>query len=134
MSKYRMTEVLSESEETLYEYLETHCEEYNNEAEDWQDTLDELSNFECEDWIHEIADSSVPVYTYDIMECAMEDMSLATYVPEIGPAFDGSQTAANIVAANIYEKVCNHLYDMEQSIKRKVVDNYKQKESNNGNN
>ena len=134
MSKYRMTEVLSESEETLYEYLETHCEEYDNEAEDWQDTLDEVANFECEDWIHEIADTSVPVYTYDIMECAMEDMSLATDVPEIGPAFDGSQTAANIVAANIYEKVCNHLYDMEQSIKRKVVDNYKQKESNNGNN
>ena len=130
MSKYRMTEVLSESEETLYEYLETHCEEYDNEAGDWQDTLDYLANFECEDWIHEIADSSVPVYTYDIMECAMEDMSLATDVPEVGPAFDGSHTAANIVAANIYEKVCNHLYDMEQSIKRKVVDNYKQKESN----
>ena len=49
MSKYKMTEVLSESEETLYEYLETHCEEYNNEAEDWEDTFDEVSNFECED-------------------------------------------------------------------------------------
>ena len=128
MSKYRMTEVLSESEETLYEYLKTHCEEYHNEEEDWQDTFDEVANFECGDWIHEIADSSVPVYTYDIMECAMEDMSLATDVPEIGPAFDGSQTAANIIASNIYEKVCNYLYDMEQSIKRRVVDNYKWKE------
>ena len=123
-----MSEVLSESEETLYEYLKTHCEEYHNEAEDWQDTFDEVANFECGDWIHEIADSSVPVYTYDIMECAMEDMSLATDVPEIGPAFDGSQTAANIIASNIYEKVCNYLYDMEQSIKRRVVDNYKWKE------
>ena len=129
----RMTSVLADAEETLYEYLETHCEEYHNEAEDWQDTLDEMTNFECSDWIHEIADSSVPVYTYNIMECAMEDMALATDEPEIGPAFDGSHTAANIIAANIYERVCNHLYEVEQKLKRKVVDNHKTKESNNGN-
>ena len=90
-----------------------------------------MSNFECADWIHEIADSSVPVYTYDIMECAREELSLATEVPEIGPAFDGSQTASNIVAANIYERVCNHLYEVEQKLKRKVLDNYKQKGDNN---
>ena len=129
----RMTSVLADAEETLYEYLETHCEEFHNESEDWQETLDEVDNFECQDWIHEIADSSVPVYTYNIMECAMEDMALATDVPEIGPAFDGSQTAANIVAANIYERVCNHLYEVEQKLKRKVVDNHKTKENNNGN-
>ena len=130
----RMTSILTDAEETLYEYLETHCEEYHNEAEDWEDTLDEVANFECQDWIHEIADSSVPVYTYNIMECAMEDMALATDVPEIGPAFDGSQTAANIVAANIYERVCNHLYEVEQKLKRKVVDNHKTKESKDGKN
>ena len=133
MSKYKMTDVLSQSEETLYEYLETHCEEYDNEAENWQETLDEVANFECQDWIHEIADTCTPIYTYNIMECAMEDMALATDVPEIGPAFDGSQTAANIVAANIYERVCNHLYEVEQKLKRKVVDNHKTKENNNGN-
>ena len=130
----RMTSVLADAEETLYEYLETHCEEFHNESEDWQETLDEVANFECQDWIHEIADSSVPVYTYNIMECAMEDMSLATDEPEIGPAFDGSHTAANIIAANIYERVCNHLYEVEQKLKRKVVDNHKQKESKDGNN
>ena len=135
----RMTSVLADAEETLYEYLETHCEEWDYEnrvlkgENDYTETFDEVANFECQDWIHEIADSSVPVYTYNIMECAMEDMALATDVPEIGPAFDGSQTAANIVAANIYERVCNHLYEVEQKLKRKVVDNHKTKENNNGN-
>ena len=122
MRKYRMTDVLSQAEETLYEYLETHCEQYSNEAEDWQETFDEVANFECEDWIHEIADGCVPVYTYNILECAMEDMYLATCEPEIGPAFGGEPTAVNIIAANIYEKVCEHLYDMEQQIKRRVLD------------
>ena len=93
-----------------------------------------MANFECSDWIHEIADNSVPVYTIKILECAMENMSLATDEPEIGPAFDGSHTAANIIAANIYERVCNHLYEVEQKLKRKVVDNHKQKESKDGNN
>tara|TARA_R100000808_G_scaffold10102_1_gene27172 strand:+ start:218 stop:643 length:426 start_codon:yes stop_codon:yes gene_type:complete len=122
MSKYRMTDVLSQAEETLYEYLETHCEQYNNEAEDWQETFNEVANFECQDWIHEIADSCTPIYTYDILECAMEEMSLATCEPEIGPAFGGEPTAVNLIAANIYEKVCEHLYDMEQQIKRRVLD------------
>ena len=129
-----MTSVLADAEETLYEYLETHCEEFHNESDDWQETLDEVANFECEDWIHEIADSSVPVYTYNIMECAMEDMCLATTETEIGPAFGGEPTAVNIIAANIYEKICEHLYDMEQQIKRKVLDDYKIKENTDGNN
>ena len=129
-----MTDVLNQAEETLYEYLETHCEEYHNEAEDWQDTFDELANFECQDWIHEIADSCVPIYTYNILECAMEDMCLATTETEIGPAFGGEPTAVNIIAANIYEKICEHLYDMEQQIKRKVLDDYKIKENTDGNN
>ena len=132
MSKYKMTDVLNQAEETLYEYIEEQGHRLG--LEDWQETLDEVANFECQDWIHEIADSSVPVYTYNIMECAMEDMALATDVPEIGPAFDGSQTAANIVAANIYERVCNHLYEVEQKLKRKVVDNHKTKESKDGKN
>ena len=128
----RMTSVLAYAEETLYEYLETHCEEYHNEAEDWQDTFDEVANFECSDWIHEIADSSVPVYTAELLECALEDLGLATAEPEIGPAFDGCNTAVNLIAANIYEDICEHLYEVEQKLKRKVVDNHKIKESKDG--
>ena len=124
----RMTSVLSDAEETLHEYLETHCEGYHYESEDWEDTLDEIINFECSDWIHEIADSSVPIYTAELLECAMEDLGLATTEPEIGPAFGGEPTAVNIIAANIYEDICNHLYEVEQKLKRKVVDNHKTKD------
>ena len=35
MGADRMTVALTLAEETLYEYLETHCEEYDNEEEDW---------------------------------------------------------------------------------------------------
>ena len=44
--------------------------------------------------IHEIADSSVPVYTSDLLALACADTSLATDEPELGPAFDGSPTLA----------------------------------------
>ena len=127
MSKYKMTDVLSQSEETLLEHIVMHIEEYHNEAEDWQDTLDYIINLECSDIIHEIADGCVPVYTADILNCALEDLGLATDEPEIGPAFDGCATAVNLIAANIYEKICNHLYEVEQKLKRKAVDDYEPK-------
>jgi hypothetical protein len=64
-----------------------------------------------EDMVHEIADSSVPVYTYQLAQLAAEDVALFTDEPELGPAFDGSPTPANIVAANIYERVSQELFD-----------------------
>ena len=62
-----------------------------------------------DDTLHEIADSSVPVYNQDILEAALDDMDLALTEPEIGPAFDGSSTAINIIAANIYEAILEFL-------------------------
>lgn len=55
------------------------------------------------DFLREVADGNVPVYYADILACAAEDVSLATEVPECGPAFDGTATPCNIIAANIYE-------------------------------
>lgn len=60
----------------------------------------------CEsDVIHEIADSCVPVYTSQLLELANGDNCLATDEPEIGPAFDGTPTPVNIIAANVYERL-----------------------------
>jgi len=64
-----------------------------------------------EDMVHEIADSSVPVYTYQLAQIASEEVALFTDEPELGPAFDGSPTPSNIVAANIYERVSQELVD-----------------------
>jgi len=64
-----------------------------------------------EDYISEVADSSVPVYTADLLAYGSANWELITDEPEIGPAFDGSPTPINIIAANIYEAVQNHLYE-----------------------
>ncbi len=76
----------------------------------------DLETDDIGDIIHEIADGCVPVYTYDILECAMNDNSLATDEPECGPAFDGTPTPVNIIAANIYERITQALWDYQASI------------------
>ncbi len=62
-----------------------------------------------QDLIHEIADGSVPVYTHDILQYAANCFDLSINEPELGAAFDGSPTPVNIIAANIYEEIYNHL-------------------------
>ena len=62
------------------------------------------------DLIAECADGFVPVYTSDLLEYGSANWELMTDEPGIGPAFDGSPTPINIIAANIYEAVSNHLH------------------------
>src|SRR5438874_7765732 len=66
----------------------------------------------CEsDVIHEIADSCVPVYTSTLLELAAGDNGLATDTPELGPAFDGEPTPVNVIAANVYERLTEVLWE-----------------------
>jgi hypothetical protein len=62
------------------------------------------------DVIHELTDSAVPVYTRDLLDLAADFNFLATAEPELGPAFDGSATPINIIAANVYEWIYNALW------------------------
>jgi hypothetical protein len=79
--------------------------------------VEELKDYGLNSWdephdaISEIADSSVPIYNYDIIQLAAENLELATDEPDIGPAFDGSPTPVNIIAANIYEYLESELWD-----------------------
>lgn len=66
---------------------------------------------EPHDVIHEIADGSVPVYTSDLLQLAAESNELATATPELGPAFDGSPTPVNVVAANVFETIEGALWE-----------------------
>lgn len=59
---------------------------------------------EPDDYISEIADGLVPVYTYDLMMYAANNLDLATMTPEI-LAFDGEASAVNCVAGAIYEEL-----------------------------
>lgn len=78
------------------------------------DNLDEAVEYgisDIGDTIHELADGLVPVYTSDLMSLAAENLNLATDTPELGPAFDGSPTPVNIVAANVYEYLTGVLWE-----------------------
>lgn len=84
---------------TLYELVNDAIAELR----EWRQ--DNPDNEEPHDTLFEIADSSVPVYTHDLLRLAADNCHLATDEPELGPAFDGSPTPANIIAANVFEYI-----------------------------
>lgn len=83
------------------------------ELHDWH--ADNPSETEPHDQIFEIADSSVPVYTGDLLRLAAENLQLATADPELGPAngsnFDGTPSPVNIIASNVFEHIEAALWD-----------------------
>lgn len=81
-------------------------------------------NFEggCEgDVIFEIADNNVPIHTHDLLTLACDNLSLATDEPELGPAFDGSPTPVNIIAANVYEWITGVLWEAWEDNKEEWI-------------
>ena len=88
-------------------YMPDLLEDARDSLKNEYDLLD--AQYPC-DLIAEVADESVPVYTYDLLQYGANNFDLMTEEPELGPAFDGSSTPVNIIAANIYEAVSNHLH------------------------
>ncbi len=88
-----------------------------NAAEELTDWLKENPDYKDEphDTIAEIADSFTPIYYYDLLQLAANNLCLGTDEPELGPAFDGSPTPCNIIAANVYEAISNHLFETAQN-------------------
>lgn len=99
----------------MFNLLKDARQELRERLEDWGE--DDFEQDEPHDIIHEIADSNVPVYTSDLMQLAADDLSLATNEPELGPAFDGSPTPTNIVAANVYDAITEDLWKEYSKIK-----------------
>jgi len=64
-----------------------------------------------EDMVHEIADSSVPVYTYELAKIAQASIDVMLHENELPPAFDGTPTVTNQIATAIYEIVQEGLYE-----------------------
>ena len=68
------------------------------------------------DLIAEIADANVPVYHGELLELAAGDLAtdgVGVVAPEMGPAFDGTPTATNIIAANVYERLSEALENLD---------------------
>ena len=102
--------------QSLYEIVKDARQELREWAKDNKDET------EPHDAIHEIADSSVPVYTSDLLQLAADNLELATAKPELGPAFDGSPTPVNIVAANIFEAIEAGVWEEWQEIESERED------------
>ena len=72
------------------------------------------------DTIHEIADSNIPIYYYDIGRYAGNNSWLMTEIPELNP--EGN--AHDQIQANIYEAIVEglneHLSDITQTEKEEV--------------
>lgn len=96
------------TEDRLWRKAEMAREEFRQ----WvKDNTPGASDEEVGDVIHEIADTSVPVYNFEILQIAAQNNMMALSVPECGPAFDGTPTPINIIAANIYEYIEAELWD-----------------------
>ena len=89
--------------------------EYGHDLEEQMDILRDPG-----DTVSEVADSSVPVYTGDLMQLAANTLSLAVDEPECGPAFDGTPTPVNIIAANVYEALTADLYEYATELKEEI--------------
>ena len=92
----------------------------NSAIEELKERLQDSPDDDEGDLIHEIADSHVPIYNYNILQMAAENLSLAVDEPELGPAFDGSPTPINIIAANIFEAIEQELWDKLEDIKEEI--------------
>ncbi len=97
--------------------LDELCKDARTDLKDW--LLDNL-HIEPHDTIHEIADSSVPIYYSDLFKLAESNYSLLTEEPDLGPAFDGANTPINIIAANAYEYVQNDLWEYHREWEREL--------------
>jgi len=95
---------------TLYQIIR----DAQQELRDWRE--DHPDDDEPHDAIFEIADSSVPIYTGDLLRLAAENINLAVDTPECGPAFDGEPTPVNIIAANCFEAIEQALWEEWQAI------------------
>jgi hypothetical protein len=91
--------------QTLQQIVDTAIEDLEERIKDENETG------YVGDVISEIADGSVPIYNADLLELAAQNNDLALSEPEIGPAFDGTATPINIIAANVYETIQQAPYE-----------------------
>jgi len=107
------------SEIRLYDIEQSAIDDLRNRLNDLiseekiadPDSVDNDYHNELCEMVFEISDSNVPIYNGDILQLAADNYDLALNEPELGPAFDGSPTPINIIAANIFEHIENRLWE-----------------------
>jgi len=92
---------MAETKEKDYELKDLIIDACDTFDEEWSDDYDEY------DQIHEIADNAVPIYYWDIAQYAAYNSVLMTVKPDVNQ--DGN--AHDQIQANIYEAICEGLYE-----------------------
>jgi hypothetical protein len=90
-NRYELADLISEA-----------CDDLNY---DWKEI--QKGHYDLEDAIHQIADSNVPIYYYDIGRYAGNNSWLMTEIPEINP--EGN--AHDQIQANIYQAIVDGLHE-----------------------
>lgn len=121
-----MDSLYTDAEELLYDFVFMEASLENLGEQDYKTIKEQVMGLDCYDEIHSIADSLTPIYNGELLELACDNNELATSEPELGPAFGGEPTPINIIAANVYEFICNYMYENEESIKKQVLKEYHQ--------
>ena len=85
----------------------------------WEDI--KKGNYDVDDMIHEIADSAVPIYYYDIGQFAAHNSHLMTEKAELDP----EGTPHDQIQSNIYSEIADALYVHNDEKKRKEENNEK---------
>ena len=120
---------------TIQEILDYELQDFKEDLEygweeiDWESLEDsdidaELSTFMNSDVIddaHDVADTNTPIYTADLLRVALDDISIASDIPEV-LCYDGKPTVINILSAVIYERIVDHVCAQEQAVKKEIID------------
>lgn len=90
-----------------------------------RERLEEDLDQDKHDLIHEIADSSVPIYTTDLLDLFTDDPSLAFVGPELGHGTAGDNMVGKAQAI-IYEAITAALHDALDEIVEEIEDEIKE--------
>lgn len=100
-----------DKEDDIYDIVVDAIEEFRQRMQEAKEEGRFRDIEEPNDIIFEIADSHVPIYTSDLLRLASENTEFALSEPDISPAFGGRPTPVNIIAANIFEKIEQSLWE-----------------------
>ena len=104
------------------ELVDSAIKELEERLKEEEIKTDESYAIEIDDLISEIADSHVPIYTYDLLQYASNNFDLIN--PNETWEFHRESTATSIIMANIFELLHTELYNAICEI----IDNEKENE------
>ena len=93
------------SKEKEYKLKDLIIDACDSLEDEWESI--EKGEYDLDDTIHEIADSAIPIYYWDIAQYAAWNTWLMQEIPECGRECEPYK----MIQMNIYEAICEGLYE-----------------------